>query len=402
MKSMKKIWAVLMSFSTGLSLSDSLPIWALLMLLVPVAAYAHEAYVLPRDVFWREVHGPVSFYALKALTRPADLRITLYVVTGTMIVLALNFLFRRTRFGYRLHRLPEKLSFLGPIFVRAAISASFFYSALSWSFLGPELTLHSMPWPWLMRGALFAASGMIAAGFLTELAATAALAIFVVGYWEFGLYVMTYFNYLGEIIVLILFGMRKWSVDRLLFGTLKRFPRFRHYETSIVRILYGVALIYAAILVKFLHPALTTRVVVEWHLTKFHWLFPSDPLLVALGAGLAEFAIGFFIMIGFEMRLTVLISLFYITLSLLYFREMVWPHFMLYGISLSLLVKPEVFTLDHVLFDRERRKHSLLRRPFLPHLPQHAPERANTDELQRPPYPLTNKDADQTVYRRRA
>ncbi|MDE1975548.1 MAG: hypothetical protein KGI49_03515, partial [Patescibacteria group bacterium] len=339
-----------------------------------------EAYVLPTDYFWAQLNGPPSAYALTALTRPADLRITIYVVLGVLVVYLLNFLFRRTRLGYWLHRAPERLSFMGPIFVRAAIAAAFFYSALSWSFLGPELSLNAMPLPWLMRGVLFAASGMIAFGFLTELAAAAALAVFTIGYWKFGLYLMTYFNYLGEMIVLVLFGMRKWSLDRLMFGALRRFPKFRDYETSIVRIFYGIALIYAAITVKFLHPAMTARVVTDWHLTQFHWLFPSDPLLVVLGAGLAEFAIGFFIMIGFEMRLTVIISLFYITLSLLYFRELVWPHLMLYGISLSLLVKPEVFTLDHYLFERERKKAAEAgirwwKRPFLPHTQEHVPEK---------------------------
>jgi hypothetical protein len=175
---------------------------------------------------------------------------------------------------------------------------------------------------------------------------------------------MTYLNYLGEIIVLLLFGLRVWSVDGVLFGPLKRFPRLAPYETTIIRIFYGTALIWAAVTVKLIHPELTVTVVNNWNLTRFHWLFPSDPLLVTLGAGIVEAVIGIFIIFGFEMRMTILISLFYITLSLLYFRELVWPHILLYGISFNLLVEPESFTLDHLLFGDERAKSPIWKRIF--------------------------------------
>jgi hypothetical protein len=336
---------------------------AALVALCPLVASAHEAYVLPRDYFWAQLSGTTSLDAFSALTKADNVRVTLWIAAGVAIVLILNFLLRRTRAGYALHRLPERLSFLGPVFVRVAISASLFFSAWSWSFLGPELPLSGMIWPSVMRAILFAASGMILAGFLTEIAAAAVLAVYVIGFACYGLYLATYLNYLGELIVLVLFGLRVWSIDRAIFGPLRRFPKLRGYETTIVRVCYGLALMYAAITVKVLHPAMTARVVTDWHLTQFHWLFPSDPLLVVLGAGLAEFAIGLFIAIGFEMRITVLVSLFYITLSLLYFRELVWPHLMLYGISLSLLVKPETLTLDHLIFGESRPPGSRKKRP---------------------------------------
>jgi uncharacterized membrane protein YphA (DoxX/SURF4 family) len=199
----------------------------------------------------------------------------------------------------------------------------------------------------LLRAALFAISGMILTGFLTELAALGALLIFTIGWQIEGWYLLTYMNYLGEIVVLILFGSRRYSVDRWIFGSLKRFPHLRDYEQAIVRVCYGIALSYAAIDIKFLHPILTVTVVNEYHLTQFHWLFPSDPLLVTFGAALSELVIGIFIILGFEIRLTVLISLFYITMSLLYFREVVWPHLLLYGISLNLIFSKEAFTLDN-------------------------------------------------------
>ncbi|MBU6390299.1 hypothetical protein KGQ31_01990 [Patescibacteria group bacterium] len=319
---------------------------------LPGLAFAHEAYVLPSDFFWQNMRGSISFYSLHALKNPDDLKLTLEITLAVLAVYALNFWFRRSRLGGSFHNNLEKLDHFGPLIVRLSIAASFFFSAYSWSFLGPELPIGSMPFAWTVRALLFAVSFMILFGILTEVAGLISLLLFSLGFAVFGLYLATYLNYLGEIIVLILFGTRFLSFDRLIFGPLKRFPEFRKYETAIVRIFYGLALSYAAVTVKFLHPELTLRVINDWHLTQFHWLFPSDPLLVALGGGLAELAIGLFLIFGFEVRLTVLISLFYITLSLLYFRELVWPHLMLYGISLSLLVKPEAFSLDSLFFNR--------------------------------------------------
>ncbi|MDE1970525.1 MAG: hypothetical protein KGI50_03030 [Patescibacteria group bacterium] len=316
-------------------------------------AYAHEAYVVNRDYFWQQLAAPVSAQAWEALKNKVDLHITLQVVGGFLVVLFLNAWFRRTRLGMRVHHAFEHLAPYGSLFVRSAIAIAFFYSALSWSFLGPELLLRQMPVPVLLRALLFVSSILIAVGWYTEIAAFITLIIFLIGWRTFGMYMVTYLNYFGEIVALLLFGTRTWSFDRVLRGTHVFFESWKRYETTIVRVCYGIALMYAALVVKFLHPALTIHVVTTWHLTQFHWLFPSDPVLVTLGAGLAEFAIGLFIFLGFELRLTVLISLFYITLSLIYFRELVWPHVLLYGISLNLLVQPERFTLDRLFFRKK-------------------------------------------------
>lgn len=346
-------------------------IWLFLffVFLIPFSSvFAHEAYVLPINAFWSGLGNPISFHALDALKSFENVKITFFVTLGVVVLIIVNFLFRLTWLGRLFHGSLEKLAPLGPFFVRGAISASFFFSAQSNSFLGPELSIDDMPYAIFIRWGLYLASFMIAVGLLTELAALIALVAFTISFFVFGTYMITYFNYLGEIIVLLLFGMRVWSFDRKILGPLKRLKSFEKYETTIVRAFYGIALMYAAFTVKFLHPDLSYRVVVDWNLTQFHFLFPSDPLLVVLGAALAEFAIGFLILVGFEMRLVVLISLFYITLSLLYFRELVWPHLMLYGISLNLVVQPEILTIDHFIFKKHRLLKNWWHRPFSSHL----------------------------------
>ncbi|HEY9480665.1 MAG TPA: hypothetical protein VIR98_00330 [Candidatus Paceibacterota bacterium] len=332
----------------------------------PLGASAHEAYVLDQNFFWSELAKPASFESISALNDPANVQVFLIITVCIVAALALTFLLRRFSVGRRISRSFEKLSAYGPVVLRLTIATAFFFSAASQSFLGPELPLTVLPFAPLLRIALFISAVCITLGLFTRIAALLALIVYSIGFFHFGFYVTTYLNYLGEILVLLLFGSGKWSLDVVLFKRRELFSHFKKYETTIVRVCYGAALIFAAITVKFFHPALTIEVVQHWDLTRFHWLFPHDPLLVTLGAGLSEFAIGLFIIFGFEMRLTVLVSLFYITLSLLFFRELVWPHLMLYGVSINLLVQPEIFTLDHVFFDRKGIK--LWKRPFQPHI----------------------------------
>ncbi len=330
---------------------------------------AHEAYVLNQTDFWNVVkHDPTEVNIFSALSHPGAIKLAIIITLVVMFIFLANFIFRRTKFGQKVNGGFEKLSFLGPTFVRLAVAITLFFSALSMSFLGPEIKLTSMIVPQILQIALFMASGMILLGLFTEIAAGISLAVFTIGIAFYGIYMITYLNYLGEFAVLMLFGLRKWSVDRFIFGKLKRFEFFKKYETSIIRVCYGIALIFAAVTIKLIHPSLTLDVINEWNLLQFHWLFPNDALLVVMGAFLAEAAIGLFIILGFEMRLTIIVELFYLTLSLIYFRELVWPHLILYGISLNLLVQPEVFTLDHLFFKKHREKKKWWLRPFSPHL----------------------------------
>jgi hypothetical protein len=326
------------------------------------------AYVLDKAFFWTDLHNPVSFQAFRALQNPHDVRLFCIITAGILCALFLNFFFRRYVFRGRLSRFLERFSYWGPHLVRFSVAIALFLSAFSQDLFGPELTTAGAPFGALIRIVLFASGVLIALGLFTEVAGLLCIGAFVWGFFVYGAYMLTYLNYLGEFIILALFGMRVCSLDRVLFGPLRRFRFFEKYETLIGRVFYGSALVYTGITVKLLHPALTLTVVSSWNLTQFHWLFPSDPLLVTLGAGLAEIVIGLFILFGFELRFTVLVSLFYITLSLLFFRELVWPHLLLYGLSLNLLVQPETFTLDHLLFETHRRTKPWWLRPLSAHV----------------------------------
>lgn len=320
------------------------------LIFLPVVAFAHEVYVLSPEQFQQGMQS-TEVNAFTALNEKGNIETFLLIALGIIAVLALNFYFRRTKVGQFLHNQIERLSVFGPIVVRIAISASIFFSAWYSSFLGPEIPLSALPYGEVIRVVLFIVSGLFLLGLFVEVAAFATLLVYIVAFLKFGPHLFSYLNYLGGLLTLMFLGSRFLSFDRLFFGARQRFPKLKQYETAIVRVCYGLGIIYAAVVVKLLHPAVPLMVVTQYHMTDFHMLFPSDPLLVVLGATLSEIAIGIFIIFGFELRLTVLVSLFYITLSLFFFKEQVWPHFLLYGISLNLLFNRETFTLDN-FFDK--------------------------------------------------
>ncbi len=313
-------------------------------------AEAHEAYVLTKQQF-QEGLSETSLNAFDALKNHSNLKIFLTISICVALFLVIAFFVRHSRRGERFDRWFRGFARWGALVIRLALAASFFGSAITGSIFGPELPLSALPYGGFIHIALFVLAALFLVGFLTEAAALISLVIFGIAASVYGWYLVTYFNYLGEIVVLLLFGSRLWSVDRLIFGPEGWYESMKRYESTLVRVCYGIALIYAAITIKLLHPILTVTVVKEYHLSQFV-IFPSDPLLTALGAALAEMVIGLFILLGFETRFTVFISLVYITLSLVYFREVVWPHLMLYGISISLLINDGGALTMNGLFDR--------------------------------------------------
>lgn len=103
----------------------------------------------------------------------------------------------------------------------------------------------------------------------------------------------------------------------------------------IMRILFGISLIYASLYAKLIHGALALEVVTKYHLTHY---FPFDPIFLVLGAMLIEILIGIFFLIGFEIRFTSLFFLVFLSMSLVFFGESVWPHIILIGTAIAMFL----------------------------------------------------------------
>ncbi len=329
--------------------SAAITVLFLLFVFHPSIISAHEAYVLTRAEFQKGLATTTS-HPLAGLLNPRHIGISIEIMLGVIFLYLLALIFATTPFASFLDRILKKATFLGPLIIRLAISASFFYAAFANAILGPELSLTTIAGGPLIRFLLFTLSIMIFLGFFTELAAAIGLGIFFYITYTFQAYMITYANYFGELLVLLLFGSRFLSLDLLFFGEKAWLPYFeqkRFLEIPIVRILYGIALMYAGWTIKFMHQGLSIAVYNQYHLHNF---FHASARFIAAGAGVSEIAIGLFILLGFAQRLTVIISLFFITLSIFYFREMLWPHFMLYGISFSLFINSaDQCTLDRYI-----------------------------------------------------
>lgn len=318
----------------------------LLRLTAPAIASAHEAYVLTPDELRSGFHATGNPWT--ALADPANLRTFLWIAAGIALLILAVFLFARAN-RRRLGGFLERAAAWGGPVLRVVVAVGLVASARQGVFLGPEIPLASFGNAFILRGILMFAAALILAGFFTRFGATLALLVFAAAFSRHGFYLLTYANYFGEFIALILWGGGRFSLDRLLPSKQNIFSKYSGLEPLLLRAAYGFALAWAAVNVKLLHPLLTITVVNRYNLTRFHWLFPHDPLLVTLGAGLAELLIGVLIIAGFELRTVIAVSLFYITLSLIYFGEIVWPHLILYGLSFYLLVTPQVFSADNWL-----------------------------------------------------
>ncbi len=317
--------------------------------------FGHEAYVLSPQQFQAGLHTHTSD-PLGALFNVANIK--LFVVISLVVAAAytLNFLFASTRAAIWLDRAVRPLKGLGPLLIRLTVGISFLVGASQSVFFGPELPLHQVIGGGIIRAAEFVLGIMILLGLWGDLAALAGIAIFFYLMHFWGSYLVTYANYFGELVALLLFGSGWLSADKALFkrkSGLRVLSKFREYEIPLVRVLYGVALIFAGYTIKFQHQTLTVEVYNQYHLYNF---FHLKDTFIAAGAGLAEIMIGTFILMGFALRFTILISLAFITLSLLYFREAVWPHLLLYGISISLLINAgDLLTIDRYLVPWVRR-----------------------------------------------
>lgn len=317
--------------------------------------FAHEAYVLSRQEFQKGL-AQNSPNPLGPLLDPSHFKISAIITVCTMLAYFLILIWSVTPWAYSLDKKIKKLRFLGPLLVRLALSSSFFAAAQIDVVLGPELSLAHIPGEPFIRYLLFTLSLMVFLGVFVELAGLIGVIIFIYLTKFYGAYMLTYLNYLGELLVLTFVGSRFISVDGAFFGQKLLFPKFeslKKLEVPIVRIMYGLALIYAGWTIKFQHQILSVWVYNEYHLQDF---FHASAQFIAAGAGLSEILIGLFIVLGFAMRFTVIISLFFITLSLVYFQELIWPHLMLYGISLSLIINSgDILTIDHYLIPWVRR-----------------------------------------------
>lgn len=306
------------------------------ILLFPALASAHEVYVLDRETIQRGITGPSPNPFTQIAHDPQ-----LFILWGIIAVIFVSTIFAMSITHWLETRLNPFLNKLKPYaapIARITLGVCLIASAWEFALFGPELPLSDFgDLAFAMQMALYLSGTLCLIGLCTRTGALIALAVFFAGVYQYEGYMLTYANYLGEILFAMILGGGLYSLDRKLDWKISALPHLRHTAEQlafpILRILFGLSVAYAAYYAKFLHSQLALDVVTQYNLTNF---FHFEPLFIVLGASIVEVLIGVFIMFGFEIRHTALFFLFWIFLSLIYFGESVWPHLILVGVLLSL------------------------------------------------------------------
>lgn len=307
------------------------------LLCLPMFASAHENYVLTKD----QINGDLAVKGINvfsALNNPANLRVAISVGIFSLLGVIAYFFFQNSKAGEKFNTQLQKLEPLGHIILRVALAGSLLASAYYNSFLGPEIPLTSLPLGIILKPVLLALGLLLLFGLWSEVVGAISLVVLLLATWVYKDYMVTYFNYFGEFIALIYFGSRTFSLDRLFYKLKASAQKYHDWELLLIRVTYGISVMYPAITYKLIHPEVIIDIVNRYHLNSIHWLFPHDPLLISLGAGLAQVVVGSLLILGFETRLNTLITFALMFMSVLYFKEAVWPHYILLALALYLII----------------------------------------------------------------
>lgn len=312
--------------------------WALL-LCAPLAAGAHEVYVLTPE----RIEADISAPSPNPFDAFGDNRALFFFSAFVGFVFVSTVFFASITHRFELFFAPyfARMRPWAPLVARLTLGACLIASGHNFALYGPELPLSDWgAYAPLAQWALYISGALVMLGLFVRAAAAAAGIVFLGGVLLYGSYMLNYINYLGELAVVLLLG-----------GSWKPGPQ-RHEALAflLLRVCFGVSVLYAAVYGKFLHSNLALSTIAEYNLTGY---FPFDPLFTVLGAGLIEVLMGFFFIIGFEVRHTALFFLFWIFLSLLYFGEAVWPHLILVGVNAALIMYGyDRWTVHGRLFNR--------------------------------------------------
>lgn len=277
--------------------------------------YAHEVYVLTPEQFndglKTYTQNPFSpFFAAQ------NIPISILIFVSLALFYALIYLLLKTKWGYSLNNYMEKLARFGKPILRLSLGISLIFSAFYQSIFGPELSIAKHSLVPFIEIALYLSGFMFLFGFLMSVAAALALFLFLYAFFAFGTYTITYISYVG-VILFFMFAKIKFKTEILL------------------RILFGIAIFYTAYTIKTQHQHLFEALYNQYHLQQF---FQLDGIFASSIAAVLELGVGLFIIFGFALIPTLFLLLSLLTFFLFYLGENLWPHIIIYGISIYLFL----------------------------------------------------------------
>jgi uncharacterized membrane protein YphA (DoxX/SURF4 family) len=320
---------------------------------------AHEVYVLNNAQIAYDASHP-SPNPLQLITDPADRGQFLAATIIGVILVGGIFLLSISRWlEDLLDPVLLRIKRFAPIVARLTLGFSLLAAAYYQALFGPELTLTSLVGHYapIVQIVMYVIAVFIILGLFVRESAFVALGIFIIAVVVHKTYMLTYMNYLGEIVANLILGGGLWSLDRYFAKATIATDvslwkeKMEPYAFPVLRILFGVSAIYASWYAKLFHSELALDTVKDYHLTTyFH--FPA--LFIVLGALIIESLVGFFFILGIEIRFTALFFLFFLTLSLFFFGEVVWPHLVLIGVNIAFILHGyDQYSLEGHFFEKD-------------------------------------------------
>lgn len=318
------------------------------ILFVPLFASAHEVYVLDPEVVGAQSALPA--FDMWSVAMQDLHRFIFWALIGFIVVSTIFFVSIFRVFETALYPFFRALRPYAPAVARITVGIGLIAGSYFGATFGPELpTAETFGGFAPLVSLTFTILGvLIVIGFWARAAALVAAALFAVIVSVHGAYSLTYANYLGEILVLLILGSHRISVHSFT-GWSERFHRAYHVLARkleplafpILRISFGISLLYASFYAKILHNNLALQVAsfpMAGHEYSLAHYFGFEPHFLVLGAAIVEVVLGCFFILGLEIRWTCIFLEFWLALSLWYFGESVWPHIVLVGIPIALFM----------------------------------------------------------------
>jgi len=329
---------------------------------LPQLVYAHEVYVLDPSVTAHALVTPrFSEFAVIVQSLPHFL-LWAFIAVGVVFVVFFVSISRAVERSLDpwLATLPPYAPFISRVTIGASFLAAAYYGAL----FGPELPLAATFGGLAdsLRVLLAILGSMIILGLYVRLAAAICMMLFGVEVWAHGAYMLTYTNYIGELIVLLILGAHIFAVHTK-HHDLRNMPRWllsikqlaTPYAFFLLRVAFGTSLLYASLYAKVFNNQLALAVTATY--PQIVTFFGLEPHFLIVGAAIVEICIGLFFILGIEIRFTALFLLFWLSLSLWYFGEVVWPHLILIGIPIAFFFYGyDKYSLEGFYFKRNGRE----------------------------------------------
>lgn len=307
--------------------------------LLPAIASAHEVYVLNSSEVSHDVSlPPLNLFSIAVENGQQFLLIAFLAILGVVCILGISVSRKlENLLDPILLKIKPYAPYISQVTIGLAVLASAYYGAL----FGTELPFTHLfgSYAHLVAILLYISAFSFLFGVYARIGGFITMIIYIAAIFSGpGIYMISYMTYLGTSIFMIILGGGYNLFDfgeSFGFHQHKIISYLRERKYFIIRIFFSTSLIYSALYAKLIHGQLALDTVNKYHLTDY---FHFSPAFVVLGAFIVEIVVGLFYLLGFEVRFASLLFLTFLTMSLLFFGESVWPHLILIGTALSMLV----------------------------------------------------------------